>query len=70
MRSILQIQSISLSTHLNRAAKSTLGLRALRLKIGSIILSGVEAVTFLLVPSAAALPIMEGVSICHRKETA
>jgi len=39
--------NISISTHLKRAPKSTLGLRALSLKIGSIILSGVEVATFL-----------------------
>jgi len=59
-----------LRTHLKRAAKSTLGLRALRLKIGIIILSGVEVTTFLLVPSATAVPIMDGISNGHRKETA
>ena len=41
------------TTHLNRAAKSTLGVRALRLKMGSIILSGAEVVPVLRVPSAA-----------------
>ncbi len=39
------------TTHLNRAVKSTLGLRALRLKIGSIIPQQ-DVATLLLVPSS------------------
>ncbi len=45
----------------------TLGLRALRLKIGNILLSGVDVATFLLVPSA--VPTVQGTSTGHSKET-
>jgi len=55
--------------YLNSEANSTLGLRALRLKIGKTVLSGVEAATFLLASSAVS-SIMEGMPTGHRKETA
>lgn len=54
--------------HLNRAARSTLGLEALRLKIGSINFIGVE--DFLAVPVPPTARTMDGTVAGHNQETA
>ncbi len=53
--------NMDIGPNLDRAAKSTLGLRALHLKIGSIIPSGVEVATVLSAPST--VPPIEGIYI-------